>query len=254
MNAHAASVRVEDAPPAPVEDRGAWLATSTGGKWSILDPHPADVRIEDIAGGLARTCRYAGQIRPDVPFYSVSEHSVLMADWAIDQGLVATREDALAILLHDAAEAFYGDIPTPLKEMMPNYREMEDRGQAAIMAAFGLRPELLSISKAEIKLIDRRIRMDEREALILEPALSDGTRASWDAKGPVETLGVEVRALGPMEAQALFLEGFERCCALPAADPFCTRAATQLERARDLLDRLTSAAHPPEEACVAPAP
>jgi uncharacterized protein len=216
--------------PIPVEDRGAWLATSTGGKWSILRPHPADVLIEDLAAGLARTCRYAGQIRPDVDFYSVSEHCVLMTDWAINEGLVTTREDALAILLHDAAEAFYGDMPTPLKELMPDYRAMEDRGQATIMAAFGLTPRTVAISKADIKLIDRRIRMDEREALILEPALSDGTRATWDAKGPVDALGVTVMALSPSDAQALFLDAFARCCTLPPANPDCRLALRQLER------------------------
>jgi hypothetical protein len=39
---------------------GDWIATYSGGKWYILDPDPADVRIEDIAHALSLVCRYGG--------------------------------------------------------------------------------------------------------------------------------------------------------------------------------------------------
>jgi hypothetical protein len=75
---------------------------------------------------------------------------------------VRCREDALEILLHDASEAYLGDIATPLKAMMPEFRRVEEVNQAAIRAAFGLEgPE-----PAFVKDLDRRIVLDERRHFV----------------------------------------------------------------------------------------
>lgn len=83
-----------------------------------------------IARGLSNTCRFAGQLCGDTTiapfFYSVAEHSILVHDllvaWGADPPLL------VAGLLHDAHEAVYGDIPTPLKPIVgPVFRRMVDR-------------------------------------------------------------------------------------------------------------------------------
>lgn len=215
----------------PIPDRGAWLATATGGFWSIENPHPADVDAATIFVGLARVCRYAGQIDPDREFFSVAEHSTLMARWAIDNGVVTHREDALAILLHDAAEAFFGDMPTPMKALLPGYKEMEERSQAVIMEAFGLADGTVEITKARIKELDIRVRLDERLALIREPALSEGIGLLWmgddDSHRP---LGVHVRGLWPRKAREDILELFDRIVTrMPSRNPDCPKLARQIE-------------------------
>lgn len=204
----------------PVTDRGDWVATSLGGMWSILNPHPRDVFIDDLAWGMARTCRYGGQLKHDVELYSVAEHATAMTWWAIENGRVRHVEDALAILLHDASEAFYGDIPTPIKKMLPDYKIMEDRAQFVIQDAFGLTAENTLITKKEIKEIDVRIRIDERLSIIEEPALSAGLNVTWESDPELERLGVEVACMLPSQARASFMSCMTWVCEnMPYRDP-----------------------------------
>lgn len=223
----------------PVEERGPWLATSLGGMWSISHPHARDVFLEDIASGLSRTCRYGGQIRADAAFYSVAEHCVLMTEWAIYGDFVRTREDALAILLHDASEAYFGDMPTPLKKMLPEFKILENRAQATIERAFGLEPAVLAISHDDIKVIDRRIRLDERAALILDPALTAGRDVRWSDESGLSPLRVNVRGLDPIAARADFLETFAWVCEnMPSVSKKPDLAQAQIDRARRAPDLL----------------
>lgn len=202
----------------PVTERGPWLATSTGNMWSILEPDKSDVHLIDIVVGLARTCRYGGQIREDADFYSVAEHCTLMVKWMLANAMLHFREDALKVLLHDASEAFLGDIPTPLKALIPAYKVIEDRCQDVIDAAFGL--DAAKITHAEIKNVDIRIRDDERSAMIAEPAQSLQRKIFWEKHPGLEPLGVEVRGLPPQDARREFVDCYELICReLPLRNP-----------------------------------
>jgi hypothetical protein len=88
------------------------IETSTGIFFDVGRPDPSAVDIRDIAHHLAHTCRYSGAVRK---FYSVAEHSVLVADLACH--LAPDRASALRLpaLLHDAAEAYLADLPAPAK-------------------------------------------------------------------------------------------------------------------------------------------
>lgn len=88
-----------------------WLQTYTGRRFEFETPHWSDISIVDIAHALALTNRFGGHTR--VP-YSVAEHSCRVAMRCRD--LAHGNLDAMrAGLLHDAAEAYVGDLVRPLK-------------------------------------------------------------------------------------------------------------------------------------------
>lgn len=80
----------------------------------------SDFDIIDIANGLAKECRYNGQIDG---FYSVAQHSVLACSRAFMD--YKHPRFCLAVLLHDASEAYLKDIPAPVKAMLPDYIKLE---------------------------------------------------------------------------------------------------------------------------------
>lgn len=189
-------------------NEGRWLATASGGMWSIENPSVEQVHLRDLAAGLSRACRYAGQLSDEVEFYSVAEHSVIMTSWAYEAGLIRTRSAAFLYLLHDGSEAYFGDMPTPLKALIPDFRQLEDRAQGVIYEAFGVDQSLVKSLKPELKRIDTRVRIDEREVMILEPALSAGREALWQQDPELEPLGVRPRLLGPSEARQVYFSAF----------------------------------------------
>lgn len=107
---------------------GPTIPLSNGEYFDLLDPASGVWGPAEIADGLAKCCRFAGHC---MGFYSVAEHSLLVAE------LVAP-EHRLAALLHDAAEAFTGDITKPLKGLLPEFKAIEDRIERAIFDRFGV--------------------------------------------------------------------------------------------------------------------
>ncbi|THE64772.1 HD domain-containing protein [Salinadaptatus halalkaliphilus] len=112
-------------------DRTARIETYTGHPFDVFDPAPRDVRLEDIAAGLAHTCRFGGHC---TQFYSVAHHSIhvsreLPAD--------APRLQLLG-LFHDAGEAYVGDVPRPIKAEFEAFERVEDRILRAVWTAFDL--------------------------------------------------------------------------------------------------------------------
>ena len=92
-----------------------YIITVTSKKLDFANMQPEQICLEDIASALARTPRFAGHTRKA---YSVAQHSALVAQ-LVPSGL---RRQAL---LHDATEAYMCDLPSPLKQFLPDYRAME---------------------------------------------------------------------------------------------------------------------------------
>jgi hypothetical protein len=115
----------------PLTNRGYNQATASGEPFWCLDPRPEDIRITDIAAQLARVCRFGGALRDDVAIYSVAQHSVLVSR-------NVPPEYALEGLLHDAAEAYIGDMVKPIKDALPDRLVIEDNIDRVIRAKFGL--------------------------------------------------------------------------------------------------------------------
>jgi hypothetical protein len=73
------------------------ILTSTGKWFDVLNPDPALIDLQDIAGALSNLCRYGGHCDR---FYSVAEHSILVSRLVRER----TGENSLAglwALLHD---------------------------------------------------------------------------------------------------------------------------------------------------------
>lgn len=108
-----------------------YTTTRGGRKFVFTNPEGHDYNANDIAHSLSNICRYGGASRYH---YSVAQHSVLMAELAYAMTLDPVF--ALDCLFHDAAEAYIGDLPTPIKVQMPKYRQIEDRIDAALRKHF----------------------------------------------------------------------------------------------------------------------
>lgn len=111
------------------------ISTHSGRAFRPMDPAPEQVALADLAHGLSNVCRGAGQT---AFFYSVALHSI-----HVTEELKRNDESELVQfygLLHDAAEAYVTDIPSPLKRHLPGYREIEDDIQAAVWDAFAVDP------------------------------------------------------------------------------------------------------------------
>ncbi len=161
------------------------MLTFTGKTVNVGGLRPADIDIIDIAHGLSMTCRYGGHV---TRFYSVAEHSVHMSRWV-------PPEHALQALLHDASEAYLGDVIKPLKDLLPDYMEIEWHAERTIAGVFGLPLELAPI----VREADRRIVADERALLCPHAGPSTTGR---------EPLGVEIGAWRQPCAELIFLQRF----------------------------------------------
>ncbi len=167
--------------------RGHWMQTFSGGRFYPLDPRPEDLDLADIAHSLSHICRYGGHVDR---FYSVAEHCVLLSH-------AVAPEHALWALLHDATEAYVGDMVRPLKAHMPDYCQVEDR----IMDIVALRYGLDGPMPAEVKDADTRILLDERAALMSR------TLYPW-AIEELEPLGVAVEGWDPGRSKREYLARF----------------------------------------------
>ncbi|MGY8666255.1 hypothetical protein Q3C01_28440 [Bradyrhizobium sp. UFLA05-109] len=167
---------------------GPTIMLRSGAWFDFCAPASSDFTIEDIAHGLANTCRYSGQCDD---FYSVAEHSILVSQVADGCEFEA--------LLHDAAEAFVGDITRPLKQMLPDYKKIEIEVERAILDRFGISWPL----PEKVKLADLRVLAAEQRQIMPE-----GTD-TWAREQRVDPAPIVVRHLSPKDAKRIFLERFE---------------------------------------------
>lgn len=180
------------------------IELGSGAYLDLSDPRPQHIELEDVARGLARTCRFAGHTRR---FYSVAEHAVLVADYLEARGASVVAQ--LCGLHHDDHEAFVGDVTRPLKAMLPDYPALADRVQEAVEQALGI-PNAFALN------LHRQVRVADDWALAAEAwHLLPSRGATWPTASLYEGtdarlgLGVEWErplGLGPDRAEVLFLE------------------------------------------------
>lgn len=169
--------------------KGPTILLQSGSYFDMLDPEGSAFTIEDIAHGLSNTCRFAGQCRQ---FYSVAEHSVHVSNTAGGW--------AFAGLMHDAAEAFIGDVTRPLKSLLPEYKRIETTIERAIFARFNLPDRVPSA----VKNADIRVFAAERRQVM--PLDDDDWGLAVFDPAPVT-----IEYLSPPHAFDAFMRRYEAC-------------------------------------------
>src|SRR5690606_26545419 len=167
---------------------GFWMQTFTGIQFYPYRATPDMVHILDIARALSMMCRFGGHLGR---FYSVAQHSVLVSR-------LVPEEYALEALLHDAVEAYIGDMVMPVKRGQTAFCDLESEiWQNAIAPKFDLPPEM----SPEVRDADIRMLIVEKREIVSDFGHSWG---DWLEAVP-DTTEVSIEPMGPDEAFAFFL-------------------------------------------------
>ncbi len=118
----------------------------------------------------------------------MAQHSILVSQNVPD-------DLAFDALMHDAAEAYIGDVVAPLKQLLPDFKVVEDRVEAAIAQKFGLTlPLHHAIKYADLRLL----RTEQRD-------ITAGKSHNWNGLDQYPPLNEAIVPWSPIEAAALFL-------------------------------------------------
>ena len=159
------------------------ILLSTGRYFDFLNPQP--LTIGEVAHALSNLCRFTGHC---TSFYSVAQHSVLVSHLLPD-------ELAAQGLLHDAVEAVMGDMSGPLKRLFPQYKELEHRIEAVVLAGFGLPVQL----DPRVKRADLQALRTEQEHLMRKEG------GLWTCLDGIEPAPIAITPLCPEAALQVFL-------------------------------------------------
>lgn len=164
------------------------ILTASGNLFNFVSHEANILNIEDIAHALSHICRFTGHTRE---FYSVAQHSVLVSH-------LVPREYALQGLMHDAAESVLGDVSSPLKQLLPDYKSLEKTIEKTIFEKFGL-PATLHES---VKAADLTMLVTEQRELM--PQFDE----AWQSFAHIRPLDIAIFPIDPKRAKALFLDRY----------------------------------------------
>lgn len=164
-----------------------WHQSFSGKVIDLLRPTVDDILLVDIAHSLSNICRFGGAT---VNFYSVAQHCIFVSR-------LLPPHLALWGLMHDASEAYLGDITRPLKMYLNGkYTDLEKIYMRVICEKFGLSEE----EPTEIKEADIIALVTERRDLLLEQSEDWGF---WQ-----KPMSEKIFPVGPKVARDLFLEEY----------------------------------------------
>lgn len=110
-----------------------WLQLRSGAAYEYGSAYCREMKFDqDIAWPLAHLARFAGHTEQP---WSVAAHASVCAQIAFE----ATKSSGTALdcLHHDDAEALVGDMPSPLKRMLPGFADLELAAESATAACSG---------------------------------------------------------------------------------------------------------------------
>lgn len=172
-----------------------WTLNRSGEKFCFDSLETNRYLLDDIAHALSNVCRFGGMTSK---FYSVAEHSVLVAAALYRDTL--DPKMALDGLFHDATEAYIGDIVSPMKDFFPDLREYEKRIDAAIRTAHG-KSGVPPFQRKLTKQYDQRILLDEARKMM-------PTHPDWRVDPALKPLDVNIQFWGPGEAKSAWISAF----------------------------------------------
>lgn len=164
------------------------IQTASGHYINLLEPDKGYYTPFDIAHALGNLCRFNGHCRE---FYSVAEHCVHVS-------MMVPPELAMDALMHDAAEAYLGDITSPLKALLPEYKRIEFRVEAALRRALGLG----ALLDPRIKKADLRMLATEQQQLM--PDLT----TPWEITKGIKPYDIQLARWSPSVAQRYFIDRY----------------------------------------------
>lgn len=183
-----------------------WIQTFTGKKVEFgMKYEPDVICLEDIAHSLARLCRYGGHVK--TAHFSVAQHSEIVALCAQAMVLDGFKpkngcsqiDFILWGLLHDAAEAYIGDIISPIKRLLPELKYYEDALMTNICTEFDIDHRM----PAEIKVLDRWAMQQER-AHFLGPSPEQWSDPVVNSSLPFAPDKLLKRGIPPVEMEQRF--------------------------------------------------
>jgi len=168
------------------------IALLSGALFNYNKPEESEVTIEDIASALSNVCRFSGHLPR---FYSVAQHLV-------NTSRIVRPEYAFDALMHDTAEAFTNDLPTPLKFALPIFKELEVKIESAMAKRFGFNypyPDAVKLADTQMLLLEKNyVKQDDNQWEYYKDVEFDHLREL-----------VDLDSWQPRRAKREFLERFE---------------------------------------------
>lgn len=128
------------------------INTYSGKTFDLMNPKAEMIDIKDIAQGLAFKAHFGGQSKY---YFSIAQHCLLVCD--LMAGLKIHKSFMLLALLHDASEAYIGDMIKPLKIHLPVFCDVENNIMKAVCEKYNLEIKRLK----EIKPFDTQAQQME---------------------------------------------------------------------------------------------
>ena len=165
------------------------ILTVNGSYFELITPVFSVIDINTIAHALSNLCRFTGHTSE---FYSVAQHSY-------HASFLVPDEYALEALLHDAAEAYIGDVATPLKRLLADYEVIERKVEQAVAAHFNL---MLPMSE-HVHRADQIMLATEKRDLMPQ------TNEDWFAGTDIKPLADRITPVPPNVAKRMFLDRYD---------------------------------------------
>ncbi len=139
------------------------IQTATGLYFNFRGMTDNEIVMEDLASALSKICRFTGHCKE---FYSVAQHSVMVS-------YIVPPQFTFQGLMHDAHEAYVGDVSSPLKQLIADYKKLERQVESRVRFCYGLPYELdPSVKEADLVAL-----VTERRDLM--PSSSGNGEWSW---------------------------------------------------------------------------
>ena len=166
-----------------------YIETYTGQQFSYANIDNNVIDIKDIAWSLSHTNRYNGHTSEP---WSVAQHSLLVAD------LVSFDEELMRYaLLHDASEAYLGDLAGPLKQFCPDFKRIEERVEHHIYRSFGMIPKL-----------SPAVKYADLQALGVEKQHFMNDVSEWECLEGVEIPTMILRSMPPRIVYSIYMKAW----------------------------------------------